>query len=87
MYDVKPDAIPGKPGTILRVYPLEGKVRTFVVARFSDLLHVDGSSRMYFSGIRQIGLPQGDVILKDIAQIARLPRGPIAIIALTREGS
>ena len=24
MYDVKPDEIPGKPGTIIRVYPLEG---------------------------------------------------------------
>lgn len=24
MYDVKPDEIPGKPGTIIRIYPLEG---------------------------------------------------------------
>jgi len=24
MYDIKPDEIPGKPGTIIRVYPLEG---------------------------------------------------------------
>jgi hypothetical protein len=45
VYDVKPDEIPGKPGTIIRVCPLEGKVRTFVVARSSDLLPVDGSAR------------------------------------------
>jgi hypothetical protein len=45
VYDVKPDEIPGKPGTIIRVCPLEGKVRTFVAARSSDLLPVDGSAR------------------------------------------